>query len=461
MLPRLLQKIPFAWILFFISLPTFASNFSREAWVKDFHQLQQMISDTYPNLESVGAAYNLNFYRLGHETELRLQNAQDSDEATEILKEFVSKFRDVHFTLENTAASKGTSKNPISKNLSGDEACFQILAAKKKNLDSLVFMPDSIGFTQVDSSPFPAAILENRGKKIGILRIASFGQGNYLKQCAEEWERFRNSISDKCDEHCQFRFTFEILPNRLLSDLEATVMKLKHRDVTDLVLDLTDNGGGTDWVGAVMRMLTHREILCGQFGFIRHPHWTTKFTQDITELEKKISSAKDDSEKESLNAELQQAQTDLKDSKIHCDRSKIWKAKSSMPACSLVVKHSVPNCNRPEGLRFSEGIYDGRMFVLVNRRTASASEDLVGRYKEGRIATILGEKTAGAGCGFTEGGIDLRLRYSGLIVRIPDCARYSRDGRNEVLGITPDIELPMQEIGTLGLTQKLINAIAP
>lgn len=36
------------------------------------------------------------------------------------------------------------------------------------------------------------------------------------------------------------------------------------------------------------------------------------------------------------------------------------------------------------------------------------------------------------------GGIDFRLPKSGLSVRLPDCARFRRDGTNERAGIEPD-----------------------
>ena len=55
---------------------------------------------------------------------------------------------------------------------------------------------------------------------------------------------------------------------------------------------------------------------------------------------------------------------------------------------------------------------------------------------------VVGERTYGAGCGMTNGGIPLTLPHSGLEVHMPDCARMRRDGSNEVAGITPDVALP-------------------
>lgn len=91
----------------------------------------------------------------------------------------------------------------------------------------------------------------------------------------------------------------------------------------------------------------------------------------------------------------------------------------------------------------------------MNKKTASAAEDIVGRLKDSKAALIIGERTAGAGCGFTNGGINLKLKNSGLIVKIPDCARYLRDGTNEVEGISPDIEIDMSRMKSFEFISQL------
>lgn len=78
------------------------------------------------------------------------------------------------------------------------------------------------------------------------------------------------------------------------------------------------------------------------------------------------------------------------------------------------------------------------VFVLVNRLTASASELLAAVLQDNHAATVVGERTLGAGCGYTNGGIPLRLAHSGLKVAVPDCARFRLDGRDETEGVVPD-----------------------
>ena len=77
--------------------------------------------------------------------------------------------------------------------------------------------------------------------------------------------------------------------------------------------------------------------------------------------------------------------------------------------------------------------------------TASASEGFASQLRDAGAAVIVGEQTFGAGCGYTNGGLPIRLEHSGLEVRMPDCARMRLDGTNEVAGVTPDEQVGWEE----------------
>ena len=82
------------------------------------------------------------------------------------------------------------------------------------------------------------------------------------------------------------------------------------------------------------------------------------------------------------------------------------------------------------------------MWILADRRTGSASEDFIAWLQQNRVARVLGETTAGAGCGYVDGGTRTPLRASPFDVRMPNCARFP-DGTNEIEGIVPDAPLPV------------------
>jgi C-terminal processing protease CtpA/Prc len=82
------------------------------------------------------------------------------------------------------------------------------------------------------------------------------------------------------------------------------------------------------------------------------------------------------------------------------------------------------------------------LYVAVDGDTWSAAEYFAAILQDNKAATILGEVTGGAGCGYTNGGIPTALKNSHATVKMPDCVRLRKDGSNEVSGITPDVLVP-------------------
>jgi C-terminal processing protease CtpA/Prc len=93
----------------------------------------------------------------------------------------------------------------------------------------------------------------------------------------------------------------------------------------------------------------------------------------------------------------------------------------------------------PSAYAYREGAFAGPLFLLVDRRSASATEQFASLLSDNGAATIIGERTYGAGCGYTNGGVRTRLTHTGLTLRAPDCARFRASGANEAEGIVPDV----------------------
>jgi C-terminal processing protease CtpA/Prc len=89
----------------------------------------------------------------------------------------------------------------------------------------------------------------------------------------------------------------------------------------------------------------------------------------------------------------------------------------------------------------ARAVVDAPVFVLIDRGTGSAAEWFAAVLHDNRAATLVGEQTVGAGCGYTNGGIRLALSHTGIAIAAPDCARYRGDGSNEIDGVRPDVVL--------------------
>ena len=83
--------------------------------------------------------------------------------------------------------------------------------------------------------------------------------------------------------------------------------------------------------------------------------------------------------------------------------------------------------------------------MLADRGTGSAAEDFVAWLQQNRVATVVGARTAGAGCGYVNGGDPVRLQVVPVDVWMPNCARFLDNGTNEIEGLAPDVPLDLRD----------------
>ncbi len=172
--------------------------------------------------------------------------------------------------------------------------------------------------------------------------------------------------------------------------LQTAIRSLHDRGAKRLLVDLTGNGGGTEWVSEAVPLFTGSTLQRNGARIVSPT----------------------------------------------CDRTPMWKGER---VCSIFS-------DPPETTTLTgAGAWRGPLFILADRGTGSASEDFVAWFKDNHAATILGDRTAGAGCGYMNGGGRFQLRAAGFEVRMPNCARFLADGTNEVEGITPDKTLPLDK----------------
>ncbi len=107
------------------------------------------------------------------------------------------------------------------------------------------------------------------------------------------------------------------------------------------------------------------------------------------------------------------------------------------------------------------GAWTGPLVLVADGGTASATEQFISVLQANHAATLVGQRTHGSGCGYTNGGVPVDLESMDLRVWMPDCVRYLADGTNEVAGIEPEIRVPWEgKDGRSERTKKLIEALA-
>jgi len=229
--------------------------------------------------------------------------------------------------------------------------------------------------------------------------------------------------------------------------------ELERRGAVAVVVDLTGNGGGSELADAMARALTRTPLHLAQGGFIRHP-LHVRALQDERDAILADSGRATAAQRIIMTRVLARIDSLQVEAVRDCGRDTLWSGGTA--ACSnTIVRPPYVDYAAPgtfEGLENgwalwapswhggAEGIYRGTLLVLQDHHSASASEEFVARLRDNGAALIVGERSYGAGCGYSNGGTKLELEALGLLIRAPDCQRLRMNGANEAETIVPDVD---------------------
>jgi hypothetical protein len=242
------------------------------------------------------------------------------------------------------------------------------------------------------------------------------------------------------------------------------VEQLQRERMELLLVDITGNGGGSNWVQPAARTLTAVRLRTPALGFVRHPHWARQFAERIQVLQHERRAAPP-ALRARIDAAVAAYRRAAEEAGRPCDLAPLWEGRSvgcSQTAqagvfASGALAYAAPGelgpaspAHRylfsPSLYSYREGIYTGPLAVLVDRGTSSSAEYFTAMLADNGAATVLGHPTDGSGCGYTNGGIRTVLAKTGAVVRMPDCVRYRADGTNEVAGVTPHVLVPWHAV---------------
>lgn len=378
-------------------------TYDPQAWQADYSRLKKDMAQGYANLDWIVEQRRLDLPRLDRETTAAIDSAHSRVRAFLAIRRFVKAFQDPHFRLkvgdrpidENArlvTASSLAAEAADDRAYVDSPAGADCAAAGYEEDDHAFRFPFERmkGFQAVADGNFPTAMIGD----VGVLRIAQFGEDRYLAECLKAFKPGIGSYALKL-----------AVRSRLQDQLIEAIGTLKTRGASRLLVDLSGNGGGTEWVSEAIALFTDKPM--------SRP-----------------------------NARLIDAR---------CDRSGVWRGEKPCPILE------------PAGARATlqgKGVWTGPLLILADRNTGSASEDFVAWLQQNRIATVMGNRTAGAGCGYVNGGTRTQFRASPFDAMMPNCARYLDNGRNEIEGLTPDVELPMQEDDAGKQAEALAAALA-
>jgi|GEM_PF-1466877 len=449
-----------------------------QRWLAEYDSTKHYLASADANFDWIVQRKHLDLPALDSATREQVAHSWTSLDAAWTVRNFVRQFNDGHTRARIRPALwwegvRGTARHSASvsaisapesaptpvapalrANMSAAEACSTAGLDINARPDGWALpFPDAAGAELVPDAEFPAVIVPLKsGRKVGILRVANFGHEHFGPSCERAWASYRASMPVPCTGDCVSRLEAAVM--REAGERAAQLARELQRGGTDaVVVDITGNGGGSEMADAMARALTATPLHLAAGGFIRHP----LHVDDLREMRDALlddTTHATSSQRALIVRAGQRLDSLLVEAQHTCDRDVVWRGAKA--ACSSVVvapplaSYITPGTldGLPDGWVIwpaawhggKEGLYTGPLMILQDHLSASASEEFAARLRDNNAARIIGSRSYGAGCGYSNGGTSLELPALGLLVRAPDCQRLRMDGSNETEGITPDAD---------------------
>jgi hypothetical protein len=382
------------------------ATYDRAAWQADYARLKQDMAQGYANLDWIASRRGLDLARLDRDTTAAIDGAHSRVRAILAIRDFVAAFRDPHLRLEwgerplRAEAAPGVAGEASDVAAAAPAAVAEVDPPAGEDCAAAGYSEDDHAFAfpferlpgwrALDAGDFPTGIVGDTG----VIRIAQFGEERYAAACARA---FTAGIGQRA---------LQLKVRALQQDaLRDALTRLKGAGASRVLVDVTGNGGGSEWVTEVTALFTDRLL----------------------------------------------ERAEARGVAPTCDRAAVWQGAAPCPVLAADAGRA-----RLQGT----GAWTSPVLVLADRHTASASEDLVAWLQQNRVARVIGARTMGAGCGYMDGGGRTQFRASRFDVRMPNCARFLDDGTNEIEGIAPDIAIPMESDDPQALADALAAALA-
>ncbi len=361
--------------------------------------IERFLAERYANFPDRVADLRLDLPALHDRTDAALRAARSDGDTRRAIEAMLAEFRDGHLRVQPTRRRSVAS--------SGDEAEAAIPA---RNAAAAVCRAWGYGnarsrttFSGLDGyeslprvgAPFERGLITRDRTRFGVLRIDSFGLEPHAWACTEVWESWSaRNAGASCDDHCAQQLRAEIA-QRIADGLREAVGQLAASGAHTLLIDLSGNGGGTEWASRAARAVSTQRIPATRVGEVAAPARSAP-----------------------------------------CDPLRAWRDASAKP-CDFRAMRSL---DTTDARLAATGPWAARLVLVIDGGTASAAEQFAANLIDHAGAEAIGARSYGSGCGYTSGNRPLVLRDLSIEIVAPNCSRFRKDGSNEVNGIVPSLD---------------------
>jgi len=306
-------------------------SFDPKPWLDDFHQVLSEMSSHYANLEWAVEDRRMDLPRLRLDAEAKLREAIDEHDARRILDKFIASFGDGH--LEIQWPKSGAQPRPAA---GASQSLCDRMGYHGRLHPGLDFsgLPEFSLLNTPESKLFPGGLLRLRNRTvIGVIRIGLFSEHIYPEICEQAMRGLHIAENADCDAKCDDQIELATA-NLLTSALVRRAEALGAAGATALLIDITRNGGGSNWVEAPPRALISVPLLDSKMAFIKHEHWTKQLQDRLLNVQTDIESHTDSPVP--LGGAGSRLEKAIAESKQPCNTTAVWD--TGQLNCSLLVK---------------------------------------------------------------------------------------------------------------------------
>jgi hypothetical protein len=434
--------LPVALLLLAAAAP--AVSWDPAPWLADLQQIRAAVDRDYPNRDWLTGTREANLDAIFERAAADIRAARDDADARRALDALIRRFRDGHVELRWPEADPGgASTAPPPPQTAAAFCAARGYDAGQVTPGTAAVIP---GYRSIDSgSPLAAGLVESAGTKVGVIRIGVFDPHGYPALCEQAVVNTRIAPPKPCDEVCEDTLITEayvLMTRGLMTGIE----RLRAGGATVMMIDLTRNGGGSEWAEAAARIVSPVPLRSAPVMVMPAEHWVTSWRKLAGSLHKEAATAGAADRNRLLD--LAARADKIADGLAPCTGSDCKRLAQAGYGSGLLPELKAgtfdgkawgPQVFSAAQFPYRDSVWRGPLIVLVDDETWSAAEQFSAVLQDNGAAIIMGTRSGGAGCGHLDGDTPVTLPHSKATLHLPNCARLRKDGSNEVNGIVPDV----------------------
>ena len=418
-------------------------------WLADLAQVRTAIDNQYPNREWLTTEREVSLDRWFDRATDAIRASHNDAEARRALEKLIERFNDGHLVLQwPTLSAAGSTPQTVTPSAVPVPTVATFCAARgfdagQVTAGTAAAMP---GYRAIDGGgPFNAGLVPSNDNIVGVVRIGVFSPQGYPTLCEQAMANLGIALNSPCDEACDNRLLTEAYAI-MTRGLMSTAERLRAAGAQILLVDLTRNGGGTEWAEAAARIVSPVSLRSAPIAVIRGERWVRRWRDLATKLR---TQARRESRAECATLLDYAAKADIiADGLKPCTEpgcSHLARAGyasgllAELPSGQLDGKPWAADVFAAAQIPYRDSVWKGPLIVLVDSETWSAAEQFTALLADNEAAVVIGTRTGGAGCGHLDGNDPVTLKNSGAKLELPNCARFRKNGSNEVGGIVPNV----------------------